>query len=191
MEVLEKLLTYQEYREMEFDEDDNFRYELINGILMRKSSPTIEHQRIVRKIAFAFEKFLEQNPVGEVFFAPLDVVLNEHNAPQPDVFFVSKDKKYILDEEEQVVIGTPDIIIEILSPGSVKKDRVTKKQIYERFKVPEFWIVDPSYRNVEVFALVEGKYVTTDLVEEPGTVQSAVLAGFALELSRIFTSDQS
>lgn len=186
MEVLEKKLTYQEYREMEFDEDDNFQYELLNGIPMRKASPTIQHQRIVRKIAFAFEKFLEQNSIGEVFFAPLDVVLNEHNAPQPDVFFVSKDKKYILDQEEQVVIGTPDIIIEILSPGSVKKDRITKKKIYERCKVPEFWIVDPSYRNVEIYKLTEDVYELADFIEESGVVKSTVLEGFELSLDKIF-----
>jgi Uma2 family endonuclease len=186
MEVLEKMLTYKEYREMEFDEDDNFRYELLNGILMRKGSPTIQHQRIVRKIAFAFEKFLEQKPIGEVFFAPLDVVLNEYNAPQPDVFFVGKDKKYILDEEEQVVIGTPDIIIEILSPGSVKKDRITKKEIYERCKVPEFWIVDPSYRNVEIYKLDGDNYELADFVEESGVAKSTVLEGFELSLDKIF-----
>lgn len=186
MEVLEKMLTYQEYREMEFDEDDNFRYELLNGILIRKGSPTIKHQRIVRKIAFAFEKFLEQKPVGEVFSTPLDVVLDDHNAPQPDIFFVSKDKKYILDEEEQVVIGTPDIIIEILSPGSVKKDRITKKKIYERCKVPEFWMVDPSYRNIEIYKLAGDTYELAYFVEESGTLKSTVLAGFELPLAQIF-----
>jgi Uma2 family endonuclease len=186
MEVLEKTLTYQEYRELEFDEDDNFQYELLNSILMRKASPTIQHQRIVRKIAFAFEKFLEQKPVGEIFFAPLDVVLNEYNVPQPDVFFVGKDKNFILDEEEQVVIGIPDIIVEVLSPGSVKKDRITKKKIYERSKVPEFWIVDPSYRNVEIYQLKGEAYELVDFFEESGTVKSSVLVGFELSLDNIF-----
>lgn len=186
MEVLEKMLTYQEYREMEFDEDDNFRYELLNGILMRKGSPTIEHQRIAGNIYFRMRLFVEEKQVGEVFSAPLDVVLDDHNAPQPDIFFVSKDKKYILDEEKQVVIGTPDIIIEILSPGSVKKDRITKKKIYESCKVPEFWIVDPSYRHIEIYKLAGDTYELADFVEESGTLKSTVLAGFELPLHQIF-----
>lgn len=186
MEVLEKMLTYREYREMEFDDEDNFQYELINGIPMRKASPTLQHQRLVRKIAFSIEKFLEQNPIGEVFFAPLDVVLDEHNAPQPDVFFVGNDKKYILDEVEQAVIGIPDLVVEVLSPGSIKKDRITKRKVYERCGVPEFWVVDPSYRSVEVFQLKDGSYELLDFVEEVGMVKSAVLSGFELALDKIF-----
>lgn len=186
MEVLEKMLTYREYREMEFDDDDNFQYELINGELMRKASPTIEHQRLVRKIAFAIEKYLEAKPIGEVFFAPLDVVLDEHNVPQPDIFFVGKDKQFILDENEQVIIGIPDLIIEILSPGSVKRDRIVKKKVYEQFGVPEFWLVDPSYKNVEIFRLTDGTYELLDFIEVTGTVKSVVLEGFELGLDKVF-----
>ena len=187
MEVLEKLLTYQEYREMEFDEDDNFQYELLNGILVRKSSPTIQHQRISGNIYFRMRLFVEEKQAGEVFTAPLDVVLDEHNAPQPDVFYVSKDKKYILDEQEQVIIGTPDIIVEVLSPGTGKHDRILKKKIYERSGVPEYWIVDPLYRSVEIFKLKDGRYELLDYLEESGTVKSDVLKGFELPLDKIFT----
>ncbi|MEK7255490.1 MAG: Uma2 family endonuclease, partial [Bacteroidota bacterium] len=186
MEVLEKMLTYREFREMEFPDDDPFEYELLNGELVRKASPTIRHQRIVRKISFAIDNYLEQHPLGEVFFAPLDVVLDDVNAPQPDVFFVSNSRNYILDEEEQVVIGVPDLVVEIISPGSVKRDRVTKKKIYQQFAVPEFWLVDPSNRTVEVFRFQDGHYETFELVEKTGVVKSAVLPGFEVELSKIF-----
>ena len=186
MEILEKTLTYTDYREMEFEDNDKSQYELLNGILVKKGSPTIQHQRIVRKISFAIEKYLEQKPVGEVFFAPLDVVLDDYNAPQPDVFFVSKNRSYILDEQEQTVVGIPDLVVEILSPGSIKKDRIEKKGIYERFGVPEFWLVDPIYRNIEVLRLVEGRYEPFDFVEETGTVKSSVLEGFGLDLAGVF-----
>ena len=186
MEVLEKLMTYQEFLEMEFDDDDGFRYELLNGILVRKGSPTIQHQRIAGNVYFNMRLFVEEKSLGEVFSAPLDVVLNEHNAPQPDVFFVSKDRSFILDEKEQVVIGTPDIVVEILSPGSVKKDRIEKKEIYERSGIREFWIVDPSYRIVEIFLLTEGTYQLSDVAEEEGIVKSSVLEGFVLDLAKLF-----
>jgi Uma2 family endonuclease len=186
MEVLEKLITYREFREMEFDESDTFQYELLNGILMRKGSPTVQHQRIAGNIYFQLRIFLESYPVGEVFQAPLDVVLDEFNAPQPDVFFVGNNKNDILDEKEQVVNGAPDIVIEILSPGTAKRDRITKKKIYERFSVPEFWVVDPSYRNIEIFHLVNGSYELIDFLEETGVVKSPQLEGFELSLEKIF-----
>ena len=87
MDVLVKKMTYSEFRAMEFDDNDPFQYELIGGEIVRKSSPTIRHQRILRKLVVAIDNYLTQNPIGEVFSAPLDVVLEEHTAPQPDVFF--------------------------------------------------------------------------------------------------------
>ena len=186
MLVAEKILTYKEYRALTFEDNDLFIYELLNGLLVRKSSPTIQHQRIVRKITRAIENFLEEQPVGEVFFAPLDVVLNEDNSTQPDVLFISEHKKSILSEEEQVVIGVPDILIEILSPGSIKRDKIDKRAIYEKAGVPEFWIVDPFSQTIEILQLVKNKYDLFDFEEAKGTIKSAVLEGFELDLEKVF-----
>ncbi len=186
MEVLEKLLTYQAYRKMEFDEDDNFQYELLNGVLMKKGSPTIQHQRIAGNIYFLLRLFVEKKKLGEVFTTPLNVVLDEHNAPQPDIIFIGNDKKLILNENEQVIIGIPDIVVEVLSPGSVRRDRIDKKAIYEKAGVPEYWIVDPNYKNVEIYHLKEGRYDLFGFVEETGIVKSSVLKDFELALSQIF-----
>lgn len=186
MEVLEKIITYQEYKELEFGEDDNFQYELLNGILMRKGSPTIQHQRIAGNIYFHLRLYVENKKLGEVFTAPLDVVLDEYNAPQPNVIFVGKEKGFILNEEEQVIIGVPDIVVEVLSPGSIKKDRIEKKSIYEKAQVPEFWIVDPNNKNVEIQYLQNGKYELFDFVEESGIIKSSVLKDFSLDLGNIF-----
>ncbi len=186
MEVLEKMLTYREYREMEFDDDDNFQYELIDGELSQKPFLTIIHQRISGNIMYSFTKFLYQNPLGEVLLGPLDVVLNEYNAPQPDIIFVSNANKHMLNETEQVVIGIPDLIIEILSLGSIKRDRITKRKVYERCGVPEFWVIDPSYKSVEIFRLADGAYELADFIEQTGLVKSTVLEGFELPLDKIF-----
>jgi Uma2 family endonuclease len=185
MEVIEKLLTYQEYRALEFDEDDNFQYELLNGMLMRKSSPTIQHQRIVGNIYFQFRLFAQQKKIGEAFIAPLDVVLNETNAPQPDVIFVGKENTAILNEEEQVIIGIPDILVEVISPGSVKNDRFDKKEIYEKTGVPEYWVIDPSNRSIEVLQLVEGRYELFDFAEGEGKIKSSVLKELELDLQNL------
>ena len=186
MLTAEKSLTYEEYRQMEFDDNDFFIYELIKGIIVRKSSPTIQHQRIVRKITIAIEKFLDEHPIGEVFFAPLDVVLDNNNATQPDVLFIGKEKAAILNETEQVVIGVPDILIEVLSPGSIKRDKIDKRGIYEKTGVPEFWIIDPFSKTIEVLKLVKKQYDLFDFEEAEGTIKSSILKGFELDLEKVF-----
>lgn len=186
MTVLTKNMTYAEFRALEFDDTDNFQYELLNGELVQKASPTVQHQRISMRLISAFLKHLDQNPVGEIFHAPLDVVLNDYNAPQPDIIFIRKENTGIIDEQEQIVLGAPDILIEILSPGSIKRDRIEKKELYEKFAVPEFWIVDPNNQSIEVYQFLEGRYQIFAFAAEAGTVQSAVLPGLDLDIAPVF-----
>lgn len=185
-EVLTKKLTYAEFRKLEFAEGDLSNYELLDGEIVQKSSPSIQHQRISRKLVVAIDNYLTQNPIGEVFCAPLDVVLEDRTAPQPDVFFVSKDRDFILDEREGVVIGTPDLIIEIISPSSVQRDRYQKKGLYERFAVREFWLVDPQNRSIEIFVLAQNEYQLHAFADETGElISSIVLPGFEISATAI------
>ncbi len=185
MDVAVKKMSYAEFHNLKFDDNDPYQYELIEGEIVRKSSPTIRHQRISGNIYFQIRTYLQQNPVGEVFSAPLDVVLEEHTAPQPDVFFVSKEREFILDEEEGVVIGTPDLIVEIISPSSVKKDRYEKKDLYERFGVREFWLADPNNRTVEIFTFSENAYRLHGFADEESKATSTVLPGFEVDVAKL------
>lgn len=90
MEVLAKNLTYNEFRELEFDDHDPFWYELINGQPTRKQSNSIQHQRISRKVGVDLSFYAEQTQSGEMFHAPLDVVLDDNNAYHPDIFLSKK-----------------------------------------------------------------------------------------------------
>jgi Uma2 family endonuclease len=186
MTVLTKNMTYAEFRTLEFDDDDNFQYELLNGELVKKASPTVQHQRISMRLLAAFLQHLHANPIGEIFHAPLDVVLDDYNAPQPDIIFIRNENIGIINEQEQVVMGAPDILIEIISPGSIKRDRIEKKDLYEKFAVPEFWIIDPNNQSIEVYQLQEGHYQIFSFAASEGAVQSAVLAGFELDVAGIF-----
>lgn len=186
MTVLTKKMTYPEYSALEFDDDDNFQYELINGELVKKSSPSVAHQRIIRRLVKIFEKYLDANPAGELLFAPLDVVLDAFNAPQPDILFIRNDRKQIIDEQEQVIMGAPDVVVEVISPGSIKRDRIEKKEVYEQFGIPEFWIVDPNNKAIEVYCLHENRYKVFAFAAENGNVQSSVLTGFELDVADIF-----
>lgn len=107
--------------------------------------------------------------------APLDVVLDDNNAPQPDVIFVGKGNSAILNEEEQIIIGVPDLVVEVISPGSVIRDRVTKKRIYEQAGISEYWIIDPNNRSIEIYQLVKGEYEIFHAVEDTGKIKSSVL----------------
>lgn len=186
MTILAKNMTYAEFRALEFDDTDNFQYELLDGELVKKASLTVQHQRIARRLVKAIEIYLDKNPIGEFFFAPLDVVFDDINAPQPDIIFIRNENNGIIDEQEQIVLGTPDILVEILSPGSIKRDRIEKKELYEKFAVPEFWIVDPNNQSIEVYQLQEGRYQIFAFAAEKGTVQSTVLPGLDLDISPIF-----
>ena len=186
IDVLVKNMTYAEFRALEFPDDDLFNYELLDGEIVQKSSPSLQHQRISGNIYFQIRLYLTQNPIGEVFHTPLNVVLEDRSAPQPDIFFVAQDRDFILDEKEGVVIGTPDLIVEIISPSSVQRDRYQKKELYERFAVREFWLVDPQNRSIEIFTLAQNKYQLHAFADESGnTVTSLVLPGLEISVTQI------
>jgi Uma2 family endonuclease len=130
------------------------------------------------------QSFVSERNLGEVFYAPVDVVFGEHDIVQPDLLFVRRENAGIVGQ--QAVEGTPDLIIEILSPGSLHLDRHRKRALYERVGVPEFWLVDPANRAIEVFRLGERGYELAWLAAETGLVRSVVLDGFEVDLARVF-----
>lgn len=186
MGILSKNLTYQEFRELDFDDNDSFWYELINGQLVRKQSPSIQHQRISRKIGGVLDNYAIQTQSGEMFYAPLDVVLDDNNAYHPDIFFIKKERSFLLDTKEQVVIGAPDLVIEILSKSTAVYDKGFKKGNYERNGVREYWLIEPKNKSVEVYALTQQRYELMAYQEETGVVSSIILEGFVLDLEQIF-----
>lgn len=178
-------MTSAAFRELQFPDDDLFTYELINGQLVKKSAPKPIHQLISRRFVKALEHFLASNPVGEFFYAPVDVFFDDYNTAQPDICFVSTERAFLIDLNEGI-IGAPDLIVEILSPGSLRYDRAVKKDLYERFAVKEYWIADPNNRSVEIYTMRENTYVTHGVFEPGEKAGSVLLAGFELEVAELF-----
>jgi len=111
-------------------------------------APNPIHQEIVFNFATLLWSFVRGKTLGKVFLRPLDVVLSERRAVQPDVIFISRPH---LDIVQDVIRGAPDLVAEVISEGSWRRDRVEKKDLYEQFGVGEYWIIDPEARAIEVF----------------------------------------
>ena len=185
MLVAEKKITVPEFLQMEFEGEDAY-YELINGHIVRKSAPTLQHQECSFQITLKLGNYIVEKKLGKLFNAPTDVYLDEFNHVLPDIFFVSNKNQKILDYREGVVMGVPDMIVEILSPGTMGNDRFDKKKAYKDAGVQEYWLVDPNNRTVEVYQNNNGDFELFDFAEVDGTIKSKVLDGFELDIKEVF-----
>ena len=172
--------TYEDYKHTPEDK----RYELIDGELIMVPAPKVTHQRNSRKIGTPLDIFIIDNDLGEVFYAPTDVVLSNTDVVQPDILFVSKERSYIVTEDN--IRGAPDLVVEVLSPSTAQRDRTLKRTLYALHGVPEYWQADTDAKNVTVLALDNGDYKVAGIYGEGQTLVSPLLAGFTLEIDRIF-----
>ena len=188
--------TYAEYCSWPDDE----RWELINGIAYNMSpAPSSKHQRISGILHTALSIYLK-NQKCEVFAAPFDVYFPEYpeqdfntidTIVQPDISVICESSRII----EKGCLGAPDLVVEILSPSTSKKDLYEKFQLYEKYGVKEYWIVDPGNRYIRIFYLQEnGKYdygiliPPADWREKNTIAQSDVLEGFQVDVVELFDS---
>ncbi len=146
------------------------RCQLINDAIIMSPAPNTPHARRQSRIFVKVYDFVEANQLGEVFFAPVDIYINSTNIFQPDIFFIAKDRLEII--KKRGVFGAPDLVIELLSEDR-NYDLVTKKAVYEKAGVKEYWVIDPETKWSEGFELKEGKY--TSLGESTGHFTIALL----------------
>jgi Uma2 family endonuclease len=135
---------------------DCLRHEIVDGEHFVNAAPSLYHQTVSRRIQFQLFAQIERTGRGQVFNAPVDVELTDYDIVQPDLVVVLKANESILTPSRMK--GSPDLLIEILSPSNEMFDRVSKKMAYERAGVAEYWIVDPIARTIEQFALRDGRY---------------------------------
>jgi Uma2 family endonuclease len=131
----------------------------------------------------AFGKFLENHPLGELRFAPLDVILSEHDVLEPDLLLVLNEHKDFL---QDWVRGAPDLVIEVLSPTTEARDRGIKLKAYARYGVGEYWIVDPVTRVIELYRLTAEGFHLAATCATGKTVETPMLPGFSLPVDSIF-----
>ncbi|MFY8000453.1 MAG: Uma2 family endonuclease [Candidatus Kapaibacteriota bacterium] len=158
-------------------------YEFINGIAHFMPSPTFLHQRILARLFRRMDTFVEEHNLGITLFAPLDVYLSEEEYYQPDMLFVSNERKSIIQER---IHGAPDLVVEVLSPSNGYKDLSHKKRMYEAFDVREYWILDPLEKSVEVLFNTENGFQIASKAYTRGMVKSQILSGFAVDVEQLF-----
>jgi Uma2 family endonuclease len=186
MTALAPHLTYAEFQHLDLPEGDTHIYELIKGEIVKRSSPNTPHQRTSFLLSTEFGIYNRQKKVGQFFTAPYDVYLDEYNAGiQPDLIFVSNERNFVI-RENNGIVGAPDLVVEILSKGTMNKDRGDKMEVYEQFAIREYWAVDSQNRSIEVYQMQENRYRLFAFAADEAVVRSSVLPDFSMPANAIF-----
>jgi Uma2 family endonuclease len=173
------LLTYAD---LEAFPDDGLRRELLDGELIVSPSPFVRHQEVLGRLHLALGGFVAEHGGGKVYVAPLDVVLSDTNVFEPDLLFIVESQLGIMTRKN--IQGPPSLAIEVVSDS--RMDRVRKRKVYERFGVPEYWVVDPDADRVEIYRLEGEQYARPEIVEPPDEITYPLLEGLRVSLESIF-----
>lgn len=176
--VKENALTYNDYAAL----DDLNRYELASGQLeMMSPSPTVTHQMV----SFEIQKHFIYNCESDYFIlnAPIDVILSPTEVRQPDIVVVNRKRIDIL--RNRGIEGAPDLVVEILSPSSLKRDKIDKQKVYASYNVPEYWIVEPKLGIIEAYILNEDHYELTNIFQNDEQVTSPNIPCISFTMNEI------
>ena len=169
------VLTYREYAALPAD---GRRYEIHDGELSVTPAPSPQHQRIVRNLCLVLQVHVTAHHLGEVLPSPLDVILSDTVIVQPDLVYLETLRLGAI--SHRGVEGPPTLVVEVLSASTVLADRTTKRQLYARYRVPFYWLVDPEARAVEVLQLGPGGYELILRATGASAIHPAPFADLAL-----------
>jgi Uma2 family endonuclease len=177
-------LTYEDY--LQFPEDGK-RHELIDGEHYVTPTPIRKHQAVSGNLLGAIWSYLQQQPVGRIFSAPFDVIFSDFDVVEPDLLFISTERLAQI-ETSPWVRGAPDLVVEIGSPATRKRDETIKRRLYERFGVTEYWVVDPEVDVVRVYRRSGDRFQRAVEFSHEGrdVLPTPLLPGLELPLERVF-----
>jgi Uma2 family endonuclease len=130
------------------------------------------------------DRHVVERELGIVLGAPIDVRFSDFDGLQPDICFVAVERLDVV--RDGFLSGTPDLVVEVLSPSTTRHDLRTKRATYERFGVREYWVLDPESERLLVHRLIDGRYQTA--LDDQGNVRSGVIEGFVLDVPELFAS---
>ena len=163
--------------------DDGKRYELFDGELIVSPAPIPKHQGASARCTGLLLR-AEDAGFGRMFAAPIEVVFNQHRVVQPDLLFISRERLQIIGEK--AIQGAPDLVVEILSPGSRKADLGWKLTLYAQGGVPFYWVLDPVARTARIYRLEQGAYVAEPLLRAGQTLACPLFPGITTDVARLF-----
>jgi len=174
------------YEDLALYPEDGKRHELIDGVHFVTPSPNTRHQVIAFNLTLAVGELVRRHRLGRLFFAPFDVVLSPHDVVEPDLIFVSASRAEVLTAAHAV--AAPDLVIEILSPSTRRRDEVLKRDLYEARGVAEYWLVDPEAETVKVLRRAGERFGRPRLLSlrDGDVIESAVIPGLELPLATVF-----
>jgi Uma2 family endonuclease len=174
--------TYREYAALP---DDGNRYEVLDGVLYMAPSPGQWHQEAVVEITHHLYMAVQFAGLGKVYVAPFDVILSPKTIVQPDVLVVLKEH---LDRvKKEGVFGAPDLVVEIASPSTARLDLREKYDAYATAGVPEYWVVNPEARTVELFVLKDGTYSSSGIYYGSRVLPTQVVPNWKVKVEQFFT----
>ena len=182
-QTLPKPFTYDDYIALP---DDGKRFEIIEGDVSMTPAPSPRHQAVQLRLGSLLLAYLDKHPLGTVFISPIDVVLSMVDIVQPDLLFIGQSRSGIIAEKN--IVGIPNLVVEILSPSSTTRDRKEKRDLYERYGLPEYWIVDPDCQTIEVYLSVANRLEKAETLKAGEQLHSRQIAGLILAISEIFKS---
>ncbi len=180
MDVIRPVFTAADLAQLP---DDGKRYEVLEGDLAVSPSPKPKHQRIVHQLHIWFTE-RERAGYGKVFAAPLDVVLDDSNVTEPDLLFIRSEHLHIVKDAN--IQGSPDLVVEVLSPSTRERDLGVKAHLYARFGVPEYWVVDPEVETLAIYHLTSEGYEISGPFRRGETIHSDLFPGATLSVADVF-----
>ena len=175
-----ELLTVEDYRAT----PEGSRYQLVEGELLMAPSPNRFHQDIVWNLSQILGQFLRAHPIGKAYVAPFDVYLTEHDVYQPDLLFVSTERAHILTDDG--AHGSPDLVIEVISPSNAQLDKKRKRRIYAQAGVKELWLVDPILLQIHIYDFARDPAKAVHIVDEDETFEAPLLPGSTVAAAEVF-----
>ncbi|HEU0113172.1 MAG TPA: Uma2 family endonuclease [Thermomicrobiales bacterium] len=173
--------TYADLTELPSEREGD-RHELFDGELVVTPAPVPDHQKIVGNLYAVLRIASLAAAAGDVFLGPIDVRLTPDTVLEPDLCFVAAERLHIVGPK--TIDAAPDLVVEVLSPGTRERDRGVKRALYARFGVQEYWLVDPDARTLTLFVLHGDRFEAQPLDE--AAARSNVLPGLVVALADVF-----
>ena len=176
-------LTYEDYAKI--PNEPGYKLQLINGLLIREPGPSHVHQRVSRRLLRLLEDYFAKiDPKGEVFYSPLDVLLDEYTVVQPDLLYLPSTRPVKTTPLEVL----PELVVEIISPSSATTDTVRKMNSYCKAGVPHYWLVNPSEHSIGCYELQSDGYHSLPAMHD-GTFRHPAFPGLTFEIKKLFAEN--